>query len=521
MLLDYFKFQEQPFGVTPDPRFFYPSASHREALASLVYGVQSERAFMALVAQPGMGKTMLLFNLLQQLGDSARTAFLFQTQCDSREFLGYLLTDLGIKVRDYDPIRMHENLKAELLKEARAGRKVVVVVDEAQNLSTPVLETIRLLSDFENPSRKLLQIILAGQPQLAGKIASPELVQLRQRLSLIIHIKPLSRPEVATYIARRLQVGGYAGPALFSPEAVGAIAARSGGIPRIINTYCFNALSIACATQKRIVDGDMVREVIRDLEMVDLFASDTEPEGDLDPVPIDLPVFAVEAPRPAQAAFARSNTPEKSLAAAADSSFVPVPAMEFYREAIVARACDNEHFADSQAGREFASIAGLRENLRDAAESFAGVRSIGFQKCDAAAQSSAIALKNGIQSVSRWTESAARTGSAATTKLARLARTNSEKVVRHAGEFTSRVVIPATREALSTTSRTLSRARVAIIKGAFAVVLFGLRASERLVHSALSLIRKFEARPPAPTSTALTREQASEFSEFKAEGASL
>jgi|SRR5581483_718684 len=295
MLLDYFHLREQPFGVTPDPRFFYPSDTHREAMASLLYGVQSERAFMAMVAQPGMGKTMLLFHLLEQLGSGVRTAFLFQTQCDSRELLGYLLTDLGLKVQGCDSIQMHEQLKTELLREAREGHRVVVIIDEAQNLDTSVLETVRLLSDFECPSRKLMQIILAGQPQLSRKIASPELIQLRQRLSMIIQIRPLAGKDVATYIARRLQVAGYTGAALFSPEAVGMIAVRSRGIPRIINNYCFNALSLAFAMNKTTVDADVISEVARDLELVDLYADGTKMSESNDIIPIELPVLPPEA----------------------------------------------------------------------------------------------------------------------------------------------------------------------------------------------------------------------------------
>lgn len=294
MLLDYFRLREQPFGVTPDPRFFYPSDTHREAMASLLYGVQSERAFMAMVAQPGMGKTMLLFHLLEQLGSGVRTAFLFQTQCDSRELLGYLLTDLGLKVHGFDSIQMHEQLKEELLREARAGRRVVVIIDEAQNLDASVLETVRLLSDFECPSRKLMQIILAGQPQLSQKIGNPELIQLRQRLSMIIQIKPLAGKDVATYIARRLQVAGYAGPALFSSEAVGMIAVRSRGIPRIINNYCFNALSLAFAMKKTVIDAEVVSEVAHDLELVDLYADGTTIAESNEIIPIELPVLPPE-----------------------------------------------------------------------------------------------------------------------------------------------------------------------------------------------------------------------------------
>src|SRR6185437_11750811 len=148
--------------------------------------------------------------------------------------------------------------------------------------------TVRLLSDFECPSRKLMQIVLAGQPQLSQKIGSPELIQLRQRLSMIIQIKPLAANDVATYIARRLQVAGYAGPALFSPDAVGMIAARSRGIPRIINNYCFNSLSLAFAMKKTAIDADIVSEVAHDLELVDLYAGGTTSAESNEINPIEL-----------------------------------------------------------------------------------------------------------------------------------------------------------------------------------------------------------------------------------------
>src|SRR6185437_7295022 len=154
--------------------------------------------------------------------------------------------------------------------------------------------TVRLLSDFECPSRKLMQIVLAGQPQLSQKIGSPELIQLRQRLSMIIQIRPLTGKDVATYIARRLQVAGYAGPALFSPDAVGMIAARSRGIPRIINNYCFNSLSLAFAMKKTAVDADVVSEVAHDLELIDLYADATTTAQGNEVIPVELPVLAPE-----------------------------------------------------------------------------------------------------------------------------------------------------------------------------------------------------------------------------------
>src|ERR1035438_5582910 len=209
MFLDFYGLREQPFGVTPDPRFLYLSPAHREALASMVYGIEAGRGFIGLIAPPGMGKTTLLFHLLEKFRSSARTAFLFQTQCNSREFMRFLLAELGYETGDHDFVRMHEEFNQHLLREAKAGNRFIVVVDEAQNLDPSVLETIRLLSDFETPQAKLLQIVLAGQPELADKLASRNLAQLRQRISLGSGLKPLSVDDTRNYIQHRLRVAGY------------------------------------------------------------------------------------------------------------------------------------------------------------------------------------------------------------------------------------------------------------------------------------------------------------------------
>src|ERR1700677_8139 len=205
MFLNYYGLREQPFGVTPDPRFLYLSPAHREALASLVYGIESGLGFLALIASPGMGKTTLLFHLLEKFRTSARTAFLFQTQCNSREFMRFLLAELGYECDDGDFVHMHEQFNNRLLQEARAGNRFIVVLDEAQNLEPSVLETVRLLSDFETPRAKLMQIILAGQPELADKLARPGMIQLRQRVSLMTGLKPLSFDEIDKYIQHRLR----------------------------------------------------------------------------------------------------------------------------------------------------------------------------------------------------------------------------------------------------------------------------------------------------------------------------
>lgn len=267
MFLEFYKLREQPFSDTPDPRYVYLGPTHREALASLFYGINAGRGFLALIAEPGMGKTTLLFHLLELLRNSARTAFLFQTQCDSRELLRYLLADLEIDTREKDLAWMHERLKEVLIGEARAGKQFVVFIDEAQNLSDSALETVRLLSNFETPSSKLMHIVLAGQPQLADKLARPELRQLCQRISILSRLSPLTREETSLYIDHRLQTAGRKAGHLFTREALVMIAAWSRGIPRKINNLCFSALTLGYALGRKEIDCRLVQEAANDLEM--------------------------------------------------------------------------------------------------------------------------------------------------------------------------------------------------------------------------------------------------------------
>ncbi|HLK33357.1 MAG TPA: TonB family protein [Terriglobales bacterium] len=280
MYLKYYGLREEPFGVTPDPRFLYASPTYREAQATLEYGIRSGRGFTALVAKPGMGKTTLLFHLLEQYSNIARTAFIFLTQCDSREFMRYLISELGADAPSTDFVRLHEQFVQLLTRDAHAGKKVIAVVDEAQNLDVSVLETVRLLSDFETPRAKLLHIILTGQPELADKLSLPSLLQLRQRISHLVRLEPLSGSEVEQYIQHRLRVAGYAGAPLFTPQAIALIVQRSEGIPRLINNICFNALSLGYALGKRTIDADVLAEVSADLDFEFVVHSDQ----DLNPV---------------------------------------------------------------------------------------------------------------------------------------------------------------------------------------------------------------------------------------------
>ena len=276
MFLDHFGLREQPFGVTPDPHFLYFSPSHLEAVASLLYGIQSQRGFMALIAKPGMGKTTLLFDLLEHLRDSARTAFLFQAHSDPREFLRSLITDLGIPDQGDDLGRMQRKLNEVLIRETRAGRRVVVVIDEAQNLEDSVLEALRMLSNFEIPGTKLIQILLAGQPQLADKLARRELVQLRQRISIVSRLAQFSASETADYIEHRLRVAGHEGNPLFTSDGLAIIHSRSDGIPRNINNLCFHALSLGFANGQKLIDPSILNEVLEDLD-IEMLAAQGQP----------------------------------------------------------------------------------------------------------------------------------------------------------------------------------------------------------------------------------------------------
>ena len=268
MLLRFFGLNEDPFGVTPAPRFLYSSHTHREALASLKYGLQTNRGFTALIAPPGLGKTTLLYHFLNDIRPVARSVFLFDidAECSPRELIGAILRDLGITPAA-TATGMHDQLNQVLLEESRAGRTVVIVVDEAQNLSESALETLRLLSNFETPRAKLLHIVMAGQLQLLDKLTEPSLVQLRQRITTFCRIDPFSAEETRDYICHRLTIAGYRGEALFSNESLDRIYAASGGIPRTINNLCFNALSICRALNQKQVAPGMVEEAIADLHL--------------------------------------------------------------------------------------------------------------------------------------------------------------------------------------------------------------------------------------------------------------
>ncbi len=290
MLLQYFGFKEEPFGVSPDPRCLFLSRTHRQALEALEFGFSSNRGFTAMIAPPGMGKTTLLFRFLEDIRDSARIVFLFDLDatCEPREFVAYILRDLGI-TPSHSSAEMHDQLSKALMKENQHGRRFVIVIDEAQNLSEAVLERVRLLTNFETSRGKLIQVVLSGQPQLSDKLLQSSLVQLRQRISTVCHLEPLSDEEIAAYIDYRVKMAGYLGPSLFTAAAVKLIAEASHGTPRTINNLCFNALFQCCKLKARQVDAAVVAKVIAGLQLV--------PQSNVPAaIPSDIPVAPAVEP---------------------------------------------------------------------------------------------------------------------------------------------------------------------------------------------------------------------------------
>ena len=275
-LCEHYRLRLQPFGVTPDLRFLYPSATYLEAMATLIHGIQSARGFTALIAGPGMGKTTLLFNLLQILKGKAQTAFLFQSLCGvgPGEFLSAVLADLGIEDDGSNVMQMHRKLNEYLIRESLRGQQVVVIIDEAQNLDAEVLELVRMLSNFETPSKKLLHVILAGQPQLVEMVNSPRLAQLRQRISTVARLSPLSVRETCEYIEHQLrQAGQAAGKPCFTNQACAMIARESEGVPRNINNLCFNGMCLGWTLKRPIVDELMIQDVVHDQDLMGLTAA--------------------------------------------------------------------------------------------------------------------------------------------------------------------------------------------------------------------------------------------------------
>ena len=268
MYEQFYGLRENPFNVTPNPEYIYLGEHHREALAQLLYGVREKKGFIVITGEVGTGKTTLIRYLLDKLDGNGhtRTAFLFNPKLAVNDFIQYILKDLGIRVQGQTKGEHLYNLHRYLLKAYHRDERVILIVDEAQGLKPELLEEIRLLSNLETSRSKLLQIVLLGQPELDKTLSQPEFRQLRQRINLRYHLVPLSEKETKEYIGKRLRIAGAKEP-IFTEKGIKEIYLKSGGIPRLINILCDNALLDGYALDQRIVDEKSVREVAKDLNL--------------------------------------------------------------------------------------------------------------------------------------------------------------------------------------------------------------------------------------------------------------
>jgi len=272
MYKKFYSLTRNPFEISPDPYFLMTTAQHNEALASIVHGVLRRKGFMLLTGEVGTGKTLMVRCLMELLRRrSVATANVFNPRLSPKELLLYIVGDLGVKAESQDNKgTLLLQLYGYLIARQKKGLTTVLIVDEAQNMDAELLEEIRLLTNLETDRQKLLQIVLVGQPELDQKMDSPELRQLKQRITLRCQLEPLQEPETRKYIWRRLARAGVddSQAATLFPEATTAAVYRySRGIPRLINTICENALILAYAKQSRTVAGEVIDEIARDLRL--------------------------------------------------------------------------------------------------------------------------------------------------------------------------------------------------------------------------------------------------------------
>jgi general secretion pathway protein A len=260
MYLNFYDLRERPFSATPDPRFLYLTARHREAMAQLVYGVREGLGFTMLTGEVGTGKTTLLHSLLRQLDAGTAASYVFNSTLSFDGLLEYVVADLAIATPAASHAQRLLALNNFLLERHRAGLNTVLILDEAQHLSPATLEQVRLLSNFETTTAKLLQIVLVGQPELANKLRLTELRQLRQRIAVHGTLTPLSPEETRDYVRARLRTAGARDLGLFTEAALRDVARHSRGIPRLVNILCDHCLLVGYADQKRPIEPAVVKE---------------------------------------------------------------------------------------------------------------------------------------------------------------------------------------------------------------------------------------------------------------------
>jgi general secretion pathway protein A len=273
MYTKFYNLKENPFNLTPDPKFLYLSQSHKEALFPLVYGVRRRKGFMVMTGEIGTGKTTLIHALLRILGEDTKTVFIFNPILDVKDFYKFVCFDLGIPIKNQTKGDFLLQIYQFLVESYRRNRNVVFIIDEAHNLNHFLLEEIRLISNFETANDKLIQIILVGQPELTVTLNLPQCRPLKQRISFWLFLNSLNQKETSEYITSRLYKAGME-TSCFREKAIDEIYRYSKGIPRLINILCDNCLTIGYAGDKKKIDQKIVNEAIAALE-----AYEPKPEG--------------------------------------------------------------------------------------------------------------------------------------------------------------------------------------------------------------------------------------------------
>ncbi|MEN8161162.1 MAG: AAA family ATPase, partial [Myxococcota bacterium] len=266
MYTEFYGLREKPFSLSPDPRFLFLSASHREALAHLLYGIEQGEGFIAITGEVGTGKTTLCRTLLQRLEPGSEIAFLFNPQLSGLELLQAITAEFGLPVEGQSRRELMAQLNDFLLTKKQEGRRVLLLIDEAQNLDSEALEQVRLLSNLETDTQKLIQIVLIGQPELDAMLESPHLRQLRQRISVRWRLSPLSASETRDYVRHRLRVAAGKPVDVFTEMALREVHRRSTGIPRIVNRLCDRALLAGYSDGSREIGLAAVAQAQRELE---------------------------------------------------------------------------------------------------------------------------------------------------------------------------------------------------------------------------------------------------------------
>jgi general secretion pathway protein A len=291
MYKSFFGLKENPFNVNPDPRYLFLTKETEEALSGLMYGVQNRKGFITLTGEVGTGKTTLINRLLDWLHQQrARTAFLFNSRMNTNQMFDFILAEFGISCDSQTKSQQLMRLNQWLLERYRAGETTVLIVDEAQNLTYPVLEEIRLLTNLETSTEKLLQIVLSGQQELEEKLMLPQLRQLRQRIMLRCKTTPLTKEQTHDYIAERLRIAGACGALIFDPKTVETIHLYSLGIPRVVNLLCEHSLINAYAEQQRLISPTIVEQVAHEFRL-----DEVEPTAPAESTRIQADVYDSEA----------------------------------------------------------------------------------------------------------------------------------------------------------------------------------------------------------------------------------